>query len=72
MIGRHHIYNCLTAAAVGLAYGIDLPRIVRTLEAAKHVPAGWSGSNAASRSACLWITPVRPTPWQDACKPCAA
>ena len=38
MIGRHHIYNCLTAAAVGLAYGIDLPRIVRTLEAAKHVP----------------------------------
>ncbi len=38
MIGRHHIYNCLTAAAVGLAYGIKLPRIVRTLEAAKHVP----------------------------------
>ena len=38
MIGRHHIYNCLTAAAVGLAYGIELPRIVRTLEAARHVP----------------------------------
>jgi UDP-N-acetylmuramoyl-L-alanyl-D-glutamate--2,6-diaminopimelate ligase len=38
MIGRHHIYNCLEAAAVGLAYGIELPRIVRTLEAAKHVP----------------------------------
>ncbi len=38
MIGRHHIYNCLTAAAVGLAYGVELPRIVRTLEAAKHVP----------------------------------
>jgi UDP-N-acetylmuramoyl-L-alanyl-D-glutamate--2,6-diaminopimelate ligase len=38
MIGRHHIYNCLTATAVGLAYGVELPRIVRTLEAARHVP----------------------------------
>lgn len=38
MIGRHHIYNCLSAAAVGLAYGVELPRIVRTLEAAQHVP----------------------------------
>ena len=38
MIGRHHIYNCLTAAAVGLTYGIELPRIVRSLEAAAHVP----------------------------------
>jgi UDP-N-acetylmuramoyl-L-alanyl-D-glutamate--2,6-diaminopimelate ligase len=38
MIGRHHIYNCLEAAAVGLAYGVELPRIVRTLEAAKHIP----------------------------------
>ena len=26
MIGRHHIYNCLKAAAVGLAYGIELPQ----------------------------------------------
>ena len=33
MIGRHHVYNCLTAAAVGLAYGIDLPTVVRGLEA---------------------------------------
>jgi UDP-N-acetylmuramoyl-L-alanyl-D-glutamate--2,6-diaminopimelate ligase len=38
MIGRHHIYNCLLATAVGLAYGVELPQIVRTLEAAKHVP----------------------------------
>jgi UDP-N-acetylmuramoyl-L-alanyl-D-glutamate--2,6-diaminopimelate ligase len=38
MIGKHHIYNCLAATAVGLAYGVELPRIVRTLEAAKHVP----------------------------------
>jgi UDP-N-acetylmuramoyl-L-alanyl-D-glutamate--2,6-diaminopimelate ligase len=38
MIGRHHIYNCLTAAAVGLAYGLDLVEIVRSLEAAEHVP----------------------------------
>ena len=38
MIGRHHIYNCLTAAAVGLAYGIDLPTVVRGLEAVECVP----------------------------------
>ncbi len=38
MIGRHHVYNCLTAAAVGLAYGIDLPTVVRGLEAVECVP----------------------------------
>jgi UDP-N-acetylmuramoyl-L-alanyl-D-glutamate--2,6-diaminopimelate ligase len=38
MIGKHHIYNCLTATAVGLAYGIELPQILRTLEAAKYIP----------------------------------
>ncbi len=38
MIGAHHVYNCLEAAAVGLAYGIDLPTIVRGLENLDHVP----------------------------------
>ena len=38
MIGRHHIYNCLTAAAVGLAYGIELTTVVRGLESVGHVP----------------------------------
>ena len=38
MIGTEHIYNCLTAAAVGLVYGIDLMTVVRGLEAAGHVP----------------------------------
>ncbi len=38
MIGRHHIYNCLTAAAVGLAQGIELTTIVRGLEYAATVP----------------------------------
>jgi UDP-N-acetylmuramoyl-L-alanyl-D-glutamate--2,6-diaminopimelate ligase len=38
MIGAHHIYNCLTAAAVGLAYGIELTTIVRGLESVGHVP----------------------------------
>jgi len=38
MIGTHHIYNCLMAAAVGLTYGIDLPTVVRGLEVAGHVP----------------------------------
>ncbi len=38
MIGTHHIYNCLVATAVGLAYGIDLPTVVRGLENVDHVP----------------------------------
>ncbi len=38
MIGTHHVYNCLIAAAVGLTYEIDLPTVVRGLEAAGQVP----------------------------------
>lgn len=38
MIGMHHIYNCLTAAAVGLAYDIELTTIARGLESVGHVP----------------------------------
>ena len=38
LIGRHNIYNCLTAAAVGLAYGIDLATIVRGLESIQNIP----------------------------------
>ncbi len=37
MIGNHHVYNCLMAAAVGLAEGIDLVTIVRGLESVGHV-----------------------------------
>ncbi|MEK6246645.1 MAG: UDP-N-acetylmuramoyl-L-alanyl-D-glutamate--2,6-diaminopimelate ligase [Planctomycetales bacterium] len=38
IIGDHHVYNCLTAAAVGLAYRIDLPTIVRGLEVVDQLP----------------------------------
>ncbi|MFZ1933601.1 MAG: UDP-N-acetylmuramoyl-L-alanyl-D-glutamate--2,6-diaminopimelate ligase [Thermoguttaceae bacterium] len=38
MIGRHHIYNCMAAAAVGLTYGIELTTVVRGLESIGHVP----------------------------------
>ncbi|HEX3727547.1 MAG TPA: UDP-N-acetylmuramoyl-L-alanyl-D-glutamate--2,6-diaminopimelate ligase, partial [Pirellulales bacterium] len=38
MIGDHHIYNCLMAAAVGVAEGIDLTTIVRGLESIGHLP----------------------------------
>jgi UDP-N-acetylmuramoyl-L-alanyl-D-glutamate--2,6-diaminopimelate ligase len=37
MIGDHHVRNCLLAAATGLALGLDLPTIVRGLEAVEHV-----------------------------------
>ena len=38
MIGTHHVYNCLSAAAVGLAYGIDLATVVSGLESLDFVP----------------------------------
>lgn len=38
MIGTHHVYNCLMAAAVGLGYGIDLDTVVQGLEAVRRVP----------------------------------
>jgi UDP-N-acetylmuramoyl-L-alanyl-D-glutamate--2,6-diaminopimelate ligase len=38
MIGLHHVSNCLVAAATGLAYGIDLPTVVRGLEAVECLP----------------------------------
>jgi len=38
LIGRHNIYNTLSAAAVGLAYGLDLPEIVRGIEQIESVP----------------------------------
>jgi UDP-N-acetylmuramoyl-L-alanyl-D-glutamate--2,6-diaminopimelate ligase len=38
MIGDHHVVNCLTAAAVGVAEGVDLTTIVRGLESVRNVP----------------------------------
>jgi len=38
VIGLHNITNCLVAAAAGLAYGIDLPTIVRGLESVQGIP----------------------------------
>lgn len=38
LVGPHQVTNCLLAAAVGLGYGLDLPTIVRGLEAVPGVP----------------------------------
>lgn len=38
MIGAHHMYNCLMAAAVGLTYGVELDTVVRGLESLERVP----------------------------------
>ncbi len=32
LLGTHNIYNCLSAAAVGFAYGLDMMTVVRGLE----------------------------------------
>lgn len=38
MIGDHHVYNCLVAAAVCLVYGVDLKTVVRGLESVEFLP----------------------------------
>ncbi|MGO8748413.1 MAG: Mur ligase family protein [Thermoguttaceae bacterium] len=38
MVGARHVRHCLMAAAVGLAYGIELVKIVQGLEAVDYVP----------------------------------
>ena len=38
LVGLHNVYNCLVAAAVGLAYGIELPLVVRGLERVEEIP----------------------------------
>ncbi len=38
MLGKHHMYNCLTAAAVGLSQGIDISTIVAGIERVGQVP----------------------------------
>ena len=39
IIGDHHVANCLAAAALSLAYGIDLQAIAAGLEAVEQLPA---------------------------------
>jgi UDP-N-acetylmuramoyl-L-alanyl-D-glutamate--2,6-diaminopimelate ligase len=38
IVGDHHVYNCLTAAALCLSYGIELTTIARGLEAVEELP----------------------------------
>lgn len=38
LIGRHNIYNCLVAAAIGEVYGADPSAIVRGLESVSDIP----------------------------------
>ncbi len=38
MFGDHHVYNCLSAAAVGLVMGLDLTTVAKGLEALDQVP----------------------------------
>jgi UDP-N-acetylmuramoyl-L-alanyl-D-glutamate--2,6-diaminopimelate ligase len=38
IIGDHHVYNCLAAATMALAYGVKLPAIARGLERVARLP----------------------------------
>ena len=37
MIGMHHVYNCLSAAAIGLTLGLELSEVVAGLESVEFV-----------------------------------
>jgi UDP-N-acetylmuramoyl-L-alanyl-D-glutamate--2,6-diaminopimelate ligase len=39
LLGRHNVYNCLFAAAVGFGYGMNLTSIARGLESIECVPS---------------------------------
>src|SRR5262249_5391380 len=39
LLGRHNVYNCLIAAAVGFGYGMELTAIARGLESIQSVPS---------------------------------
>lgn len=38
VIGKEHIYNCLEAAALGIAWGIDLKTVARGVERVEYIP----------------------------------
>lgn len=38
LVGDHNIYNCLQAAAIGAAFGIELTTICRGLESVQRIP----------------------------------
>ncbi len=38
IVGKEHIYNCLTAAALGVAWNIDLKTIARGVERVEYIP----------------------------------
>lgn len=38
LIGDHNLYNCLSAATIGLLFGLDLATIARGLEAVEYIP----------------------------------
>lgn len=54
IVGTHHIRNCLAAATVGLAYGIDLPTVARGLEAVQRIP-GRMDRVAFGQGYGLWV-----------------
>src|SRR5262249_19043573 len=49
LLGRHNIYNCLIAAAVGFGYGMELTAIARGLESIECVPARLERSECGQR-----------------------
>lgn len=60
IIGDQHIYNCLTAMAVGLATGFDLSTIARGIEAAGNIP-GRLERVECGQSFGVWVDSARST-----------
>ncbi|MFK7768583.1 MAG: Mur ligase family protein [Mariniblastus sp.] len=60
IIGDQHVYNCLTATAVGLASGIDLSTIAKGLEMGGNIP-GRLERVECGQSFGVWIDSARTT-----------
>ena len=60
IIGDQHVYNCLTAMAVGLARGLDLATIAKGLESASNIP-GRLERVECGQSFGVWVDSARST-----------
>ena len=69
IVGDHHVYNCLAAATMALAYGIELTTIARGLGSGRSAcRAAWNASCAARILPCWSMRPIRPMHCELACE----
>ena len=69
IVGDHHVYNCLAAATMALAYGIELTTIARGLEAVDRLPGRMERVMCGQDFAVLVDAADSPDALRAACEP---